>query len=154
MILLHILWPVFAFVALVFIVWATLFVQRMRHMKGSPPRREDFVTGAAASRYFEPVGLVGDNLRNLFEMPVLFLILIPLLTGTRQAGIAQVLLAWIFVILRYVHSWMHIRGRVRPRLRAFLASTVVLIAMWLGFFIDFALAAARYNAVIGALPQP
>lgn len=154
MILLHILWPTFAFVALVFAVWITLLVQRLGHLRRSPPRREDFATGAAATRYFEPVGLAGDNLRNLFELPVLFLALVPLLMGTRQAGIAQVLLAWIFVILRAVHSWLHIGNHVRARFRAYLASTVVLSAMWLGFLVDFTAAAARYTAILDAAMKP
>ncbi|MDP1028515.1 MAPEG family protein [Sphingomonas sp. KR1UV-12] len=154
MILLHILWPVFAFVALIFTVWMTLLVQRLDHMKKTPPRREDFADGTAANRYFAPVALAGDNLRNLFETPVLFLVLVLLLMGTRQAGVAQVGLAWIFVILRCVHSWMHIHGRVRPRFRAFIASTAVLSAMWLGFFVDSIRAAAAYNAALGTLAQP
>lgn len=86
MIVFHILWPTFAFVLLVFVVAGTLLVQRVRHLRRVPPRAEDFASGAAASRYFEPVSLAADNLRNLFEMPVLFLALVPLLMGTRQAA--------------------------------------------------------------------
>lgn len=155
MVLFHILWPVFAMVALIFVVWANLAVQRMRHIRATPPRAEDFRTGAAWARYFEPVERPADNLRNLFEMPVLFFAIVPLLMATQQAGIAQVGLAWIFVILRAAHSYIHIvRRDVRARFRAFLASGVVLSAMWIGFFVDFTVAATAYSRALSNLIQP
>lgn len=155
MILLHILWPTFVMVALIFVIWFTVVVQRLRHIRQTPPTREDFATGAAATRYFGPVELAADNLRNLFELPVLFFVIVPLLMATQQAGIAQVVLAWFFVMLRAGHSWMHVVVRdVRLRFRLHLASVAVLAAMWIGFFIDFAGAAVAYNRALSAIMQP
>lgn len=152
MILLHILWPTFAMVALIFVVWAIMFAQRMRHMRQAAPRAEDFATGASARRYFEPVEMSANNLTNLFEMPVLFFAIVPLLMGTQQAGIAQVVLAWFFVILRAVHSWIHIGPKnVRARGMVYVASVAVLSAMWIGFFIDFAAAAVSYSRAVSQL---
>jgi hypothetical protein len=155
MIYLHILWPTFAMVALIFVVWFTLVVRRMRHIKTTPPTRETFASGAAAGRYFEPVEAPAHNLANLFEMPVLFFAIVPLLMGTQQAGIAQVCLAWVYVVLRAIHSWIHLGSNdVRRRFRVYLASVVVLSAMWIGFFIDFARAAVAYSHAMGAIAQP
>jgi hypothetical protein len=155
MIFLHIMWPVFAMVALIFVVWSTLVVRRMRHIKATPPTRESFASGAAASRYFEPVETPAHNLANLFEMPVLFFAIVPLLMWTQQAGVAQVCLAWIYVALRAIHSAIHLgRNDIRQRFRVYLASVAVLAAMWIGFFYDFAAAAVAYNHAIGALAQP
>ena len=152
MILLHILWPTFALVLLIFVVTTVLAAQRMRHIKTVAPKREDFTSNATAARYFEPVQLPADNLANLFETPVLFFAIVPLLMGTQQAGIAQVALAWIFVLLRCAHSWIHLSVKnVRARFQVFAASLVVLAAMWVGFFIDFASAAAVYA---DAVAQP
>jgi hypothetical protein len=132
-----ILWPTFALVALVFAVWFVLFVQRMAHIRRNPPRREDFATGDAAMRYFAPVEMPANNLRNLFEMPVLYLALVPLLLFTHQAGHAQVALAWIYVALRAIHSFIHIGPKkVQPRFMVYLASCATLSAMWIGFFVD------------------
>ena len=94
------IWPTMALVALVFAVWITLFVQRFRHMQANPPSNRDFATGAAAMRYFEPVEMPANNLRNLFEMPVLYFALVPLLLVTGQTGPVLVVLAWIYVALR------------------------------------------------------
>lgn len=134
---LGILWPTFALVALIFIVWFTLFVQRLGYMKRNPPRAEDFLTGETAMRYFAPVEMPANNLRNLFEMPVLYFALVPLLMITHHANHIQVLLAWIYVLLRVVHSFIHIGPKkIRPRFMVYLASCVVLSAMWVGFAID------------------
>lgn len=132
-----ILLPTFALVALVFIVWLVLFVQRFGHIKRNPPRKEDFDTGEAAMRYFEPVEMPANNLRNLFEMPVLFFALVPLLMITHHANHLQVLLAWIYVALRVLHSFIHIFVRkVQTRFMIYLLSCIILSAMWIGFAID------------------
>ena len=134
---LGILWPTFALVALIFIVWFVLFVQRFGHMRRNPPRAEDIATGEAAMRYFTPVEMSANNLRNLFEMPVLYLALVPLLLITHHANHLRVLLAWIFVALRALHSFIHIGPKkVMPRFMVYLASCIALSAMWIGFAID------------------
>lgn len=146
---LGILWPSFALVALIFVVWFTLFVQRMAHIRRNPPKPDDFATGAAAMRYFEPVEMPANNLRNLFEMPVLYFALVPLLLITHQAGHAQVILAWAFVLLRVLHSLIHIGPKVvQARFLVYLLSCAVLMAMWIGFAVDVATAAAAMPAAI------
>lgn len=132
-----ILWPTFALVGLIFIVWFALFVARFGHIKRNPPRPENFATGEAAMRYFEPVEMPANNLRNLFEMPVLYFALVPLLLITHHANHLQVVLAWIYVVLRAVHSFIHIGPKkVMPRFMVYLASCVVLSVMWIGFAIN------------------
>ena len=149
MIFLNIIWPVFAMVAITFAVWFTLFVQRTAHMKVNPPAATDFEHGEAARRYFQPVEMPANNLANLFEMPVLFFALAPLLIVTQQATAVQIVLAWLFVALRAAHSFIHIGPKKVPaRFMAYLASCVVLLAMWIGFGIDMVAAAARYSAEI------
>ena len=147
-----ILWPTFALVALIFVIWFWLFVARTAHMKRNPPTADSLATGESSLRYFEPVGMPANNLRNLFEMPVLFFALVPLLLITRHADHLQVLLAWIFVILRVLHSLIHIGSkRVPLRFFVYLASCAVLLAMWVGFFIDLSTAAHRYDTVMANL---
>jgi hypothetical protein len=137
-----ILWPTIALAALIFIVWFTLFVHRLGHMKRNPPRAEDLADGEAAMRYFRPVEMPANNLANLFEMPVLYFALVPLLLITHHANHIQVILAWIYVVLRALHSFIHIGPKkVMPRFMVYLASCIVLSVMWIGFAIDMATAA-------------
>ncbi len=147
-----ILWPVFALVALIFVVWLVLLVQRVRHIGANPPTAETFATGASSKRYFEPVELSANNLANLFELPVLFFVLAILLLQTELANDIQVLLAWAFVVLRWAHSYIHIVVRnVRLRAPTYWLSVVLLLAMWIGFAVDVGRQASAYNAAMQTL---
>ena len=149
-----ILWPTFALVALIVVVWFWLTFERGRHIKGNPPTADDFASGEAALRYFQPVEMPANNFRNLFEMPVLYFAIVPLLMITHQASHVQVALAWAFVLLRVLHSFIHIVVRkVRLRASIYWLGSAALMAMWVGFAIDIAAASARYQdavATIGA----
>lgn len=137
-----ILWPTFALVALIFAVWFWMFVQRFGHMRRNPPGPDSFADGEAAMRYFLPVEMPANNLRNLFEMPVLYFALVPLLLITRHGDHVEVTLAWIYVALRAVHSLIHVGPNpVVARFAVYLASCAVLAAMWIGFAVDMAAAA-------------
>ncbi|HEX8484149.1 MAPEG family protein [Sphingomonas sp.] len=149
MVVLNIIWPTFALVLLIFAVWATMFVQRSRYMRQNPPAASDFADGEAALRYFRPVEMPANNLANLFEMPVLYFALVPLLIVTHQTNLTQIALAWAFVALRAAHSVIHIGPKkVQQRFLAYLASCAVLLAMWIGYFIDIASAAQAYAAAM------
>jgi hypothetical protein len=134
--LIEILWPTLALVALVFVVWLVMNVQRFALLKRNPPTREQMATADAALRYFQPVEMSANNLRNLFEMPVLYFALVSLLMITGLDGMVQVVLAWVYVALRALHSYVHIvvKNPMR-RFQVYLLSCVVLSAMWIGFAI-------------------
>jgi hypothetical protein len=134
-----ILWPTFALVAWIFVVWFWMYVDRFAHMRRHPPTAANFATNAAGASYFEPVEMSAANLRNLLEMPPLYFALVPLLMITHHANHIQVTLAWIYVALRVVHSILHIVVRHVPsRFLTYAVSCAVLSAMWIGFAIDMA----------------
>lgn len=144
-----ILWPAIVLAALSFVVMIWVAVARAGYMKKNPPGADDLATGEAAMRYFQPVEMPANNLRNLFEAPVLFFALIPLLLIMHQAGHAQVALAWIYVALRVIHSFAHVvLGKVAVRAPAFWVSVLILMAMWIGFAIDIASAQSAYDAAM------
>lgn len=135
-----IIWPAVAMAVLIFVVWGVLVRQRMTHIRTNPPTKADFADKEAAGRYFRPVEKSGSNFANLFETPVLFFALIPLLLQTGQAGAVQVVLAWLFVAFRVAHSAIHIGpNKVLVRFYAYLGATLSLMAMWLWFAISLAL---------------
>jgi hypothetical protein len=75
-----------------------------------------------------------NNYQNQFELPVLFYVLIAFLLATRLADAVQVILAWVFLFSRLVHSYIHTgKNVVVDRFYAFLASVVTLMAMWIWF---------------------
>ncbi len=128
--------PVIAFVALTFVVWAVMFAKRIPFIQRSNFPIETFRSRHTAAEAFTPVAAPADNLQNLFEMPVLFYALaaVVLATGTHVAFIVP--LAWAYVLLRAAHSFIHCTyNAVMHRFGVYLASCLVLLAMWVLFAI-------------------
>ena len=65
---------------------------------------------------------------------------------------AQVALAWLFVLVRALHSYWHIVVRnVRQRFLLHVVGNAILAAMWLGFFADMVSAAIAYHHALSAM---
>ena len=68
---------------------------------------------------------------NQFEMPVLFYVAVIVAIITRHADIVEVVLAWIFVVCRYLQAFIHVTSnQVRHRAMWFGLSSLAVIAMW------------------------
>lgn len=144
-----IVWPTIGLVLVIFAVWFTLLRRRFAHVVSHPPCAADFAHAEAVALYFRPVERPAHNLANLFEMPVLYFALVPLLLMTGRATLVQVMLAWAFVGLRAWHSYLHIGPNpIRRRARVYIASCAVLAAMWLGFAIDLATHFAKTGGAV------
>ena len=73
---------------------------------------------------------------NQFELPVLFYVLTILSIMTRHADFLFVLLAWVFVIFRWLQAWVHVtNNNVRLRGAFYGVSALVLLLMWLIFIV-------------------
>ncbi len=125
-----VLWPMFAMVLLTLLVWLRLFQTRLGEMKRRRIQPQSVASSAQMAQLVED-SRAADNFRNLFELPVLFYaaILLALYTGT--ASTALLVLAWVFVALRAMHSYIHCTyNRVMDRFKAYLLSGLVLWAIW------------------------
>jgi hypothetical protein len=77
---------------------------------------------------------IANAYQNQLELPVLFYVLTILAIMTRKADLLFVLLAWVFVVLRVVHAYVHITSnRLKLRFSLFASGVVVLAAMWVIF---------------------
>jgi len=125
-----IVWPAFALVAL------TLFsVARLALIHNAAAR-----AGRVDTRYYkvfkgegEPPELAAAsrNVVNLYEMPTLFYAGTAIAFAANESGALLVTLGWAYVLLRVMHSAIHVStNRVMWRFRAFFASWVVLLAYW------------------------
>lgn len=81
------------------------------------------------------IGNIGRNFVNLTEMPVLFYALVALhLAGNVEVSGLQLMLAWAYVGLRYLHTLIHITvNALGLRFLAHRISAVVLVVMWVNF---------------------
>ncbi|MCS3725533.1 MAPEG family protein [Bradyrhizobium betae] len=88
-------------------------------------RRKALVSGDARS----PDIALGE-----FELPVLFYALIALALPLRHADLFIVLMSWVFVVTRFAHAGIFASSnKPGPRSTVWLASVLVLLAMWIYF---------------------
>ena len=74
---------------------------------------------------------------NQFELPVLFYVLTILAWVTTKAGVAFVVLAWIFVIFRVLQAYVHITSNVvRLRGAFYTVSAAALMIMWAMYIVQ------------------
>jgi hypothetical protein len=75
--------------------------------------------------------VVKNSIANQFELPVLFYVCCVLLYITEADNIVSLALAWLFVVLRYVHAFVHVtNNRIRYRRPLFMGGVATLFAMW------------------------
>ena len=68
---------------------------------------------------------------NLLELPVLFYVVCLVFYVTAGASSLAIALAWAYVVLRILHSMVHLTyNRVIHRLAVFALSNGVLVALW------------------------
>jgi hypothetical protein len=125
-----ILYPAFAMLALVFFV-----LNRMRSLRFAAVRNREIDAGYykafQGAEEPEPLRVVSRHFSNLFEMPVLFYVGLLMIYVTHQTTVWLVGCAWLYVVLRYVHSWVHLtNNEVMTRVLVYFASGFVLLVMW------------------------
>ena len=78
-----------------------------------------------------PVVLTSKNLANQFQLPVIFYVLCLILATLDAVNILTLVVAWLFVITRYVHAYVHVSTNYVPnRLRAFLLGVFFLLLLF------------------------
>jgi hypothetical protein len=125
--------PVFATVGLTFVVWVYMYVRRISFItrsKLSP--RELAVPGALARLSPSAVSNPSDNLKNLFEIPVIFYALALYLFVTKQVDAIYLDTAWVFVAFRAMHSAVHCTFNL-VMLRFYLYLIATLAVWFIGF---------------------
>ena len=100
--------PFFATILLTFVVWVYMFIVRIRFLTGKDVVGIDLsVPGELARISPARVSNPSDNLKNLFEIPVLFYVLVLYLFVTSHVDTGHVVCAWVFVVFRALHSLVH-----------------------------------------------
>jgi hypothetical protein len=131
----QILYPVFAMFALVLGVFL-----RMAQVRFGAVRRGEmnaaFYKTYQGDEEPEHMRVVTRHFINLFEMPVLFYVVVILTYVSQQTGAWMTACAWIFVASRYVHSYVHLTSNdVLTRFRVYLGSNLVLTVLWVSLLL-------------------
>jgi hypothetical protein len=135
-----ILYPVFAMFALV----VGVFLRMAQVRFGAVQRGEmnpAFYKTYQGDEEPEHMRVVTRHFINLFEMPVLFYVVVILTYVTHQTGAWMTGLAWAYVVSRYLHTWVHLTSNdVLTRFRVYLASALVLTVLWASLLVRLLLA--------------
>jgi hypothetical protein len=123
--------PLLAQVALTFIVMLIMYRKRVAEMKLKRVHPQRIRTRSKSKALLTDSESAADNLSNLFELPILFYTAILLTLILMVQDSILVILAWAFVISRYLHSFVHVSyNRVMHRFSVFVFSSFVLLAYW------------------------
>lgn len=126
-----ILYPVFLLLVLTFGMMFAMLYFRVMAVKKGLLRPWYFKLNRGGE---EPPRLaaVTQNFDNLLALPMLFYIAVVLLIALKMVTPTFIYLAWAYVVLRYIHSFIHTSyNHVLHRLFVFATSVAVLIAIWI-----------------------
>ncbi len=114
---------------LTFIVWIVMYQRRIRYVVTNRVDPESLSSPESAAAILpEAVLAPANNLRNLFELPVLFYALCLYLYLSSSVDAGHVIAAWLFVALRILHSYVHCTSnRVMLRFQLYVAGS---LALW------------------------
>jgi hypothetical protein len=129
-----VLLPLFVEVILTFALWMWMAGLRTRDMGGGgvQPAR----IALREPNWPKQTMQVANSFANQFELPVLFYVLTILAYVTHNAGVAFVILAWIFVIFRLLHAYIHTTSNVvRVRGSLYGIAAFALLVNWVIYII-------------------
>jgi hypothetical protein len=127
-----ILLPLLAQVLLTYLVWVYMYYQRISEIRAKRIDPQALDTRAHGQSQLTASASSADNLKNLFEMPVLFYVALVLSMVLMIQDGMLVALAWAFVLLRALHSLVHCTyNQVMHRFGLYIASSLMLLMIWI-----------------------
>jgi hypothetical protein len=127
----HLLAPMITLVLWTFVMWAWLYATRIPAIRRlHVPLDADQSKEAFNAQLPPHVRWKADNYNHLLEQPVLFYAVVLALCFVGQWGDVNVILAWLYVALRIVHSIVQATVNViMLRFTVFIIASVVLLIL-------------------------
>lgn len=130
-----ILLPLFVEVIFTFALGAHLAIMRGRDFKSGAARYDNIAL--REPNWSKSTLQVTYSFANQFELPVLFYVLTIFEYVTHLAGIVFVVLAWVFVIFRILHAYIHVTSNnIKLRGPFYGVGAIVLIVMWVIYIVE------------------
>ena len=130
-----VLLPLFVEVVLTFALLFSAGALRSGDLRAGAVKPEDI--GLREPNWPRRTAQVSNAYDNQTELPTLFYVLTILAYFTHHAGLYFVVLAWVFVVFRLLHAYVHITSNI-PNLRGALfgIGSTVLAVMWMIFIVQ------------------
>jgi len=127
-----VLLPVFVQVALTLGLLLWMAYTRRSSLSRGELKVRDIALGQSA---WPPKAMQASNcFDNQFQLPLLFYVLVIFAWITKQADLIFVVMAWIFVLSRLAHAYIHTTSNHVPtRFNLFALGVAVLLIMWIIF---------------------
>ena len=124
----QIFWPVLVQILLVIIGFMLMGVRKAKAVKtGEVDLTKSALDNDAWPEY---VRQVTNNVRNQFQVPLLFYVLCFVFYSINAVTTTVLYLAWAFVISRYIHAYIHMSSNYVPaRFRVFVLGFVIMVVM-------------------------
>jgi len=105
--------PMLATMALTAFVWVYMYARRIPAMQKARVSVQTYTTPDKVEEHLpEAINYPANNLKNLFELPVLFYGLCLYLFVSGNVDTAYVAAAWLFCLFRTVHSVVHCTSNI------------------------------------------
>ena len=125
-----IIYPVIFMIFLTLYLYVKNFLDNQRGVKSKVVKFNFFK--AYKGDIPEYIAVSRQTLKNQFELPILFYFLISLLLIFDSVSLIDLVLAWIFVISRYIHCFIRLTTNYVPyRAKVFMVGLLTLIISWI-----------------------
>jgi hypothetical protein len=105
--------PMLATMALTAVVWSYMYAKRVPAMRRARVSVQTYTTPEKVAEILpDEINYSANNLKNLFELPVLFYGLCLYLSVSGNVDAAYVVAAWLFFVFRTLHSVVHCTSNI------------------------------------------
>ena len=127
-----ILYPAIGMMVLTLFVYVKNYLNFVRAKKSGTIKFSYFKTYQGEVPDY--VDVSRQTLKNQFELPIFFYFLISIILVFDKVSQLDIILAWIFVVSRYLHCYIRLSSnKVLNRAKVFLLGMLVLIVWWIVF---------------------
>ena len=125
----QILLPMLGMMVLTAVVWFVMYARRIPAMRKARKPAQVYTTPDKVAEILpKEINYPAYNLKNLFELPVLFYALCLYFYVTATAESVDVIAAWLFLLFRVVHSAIHCTANIV--MARFLTYCAAALALW------------------------
>ncbi|MEG6509981.1 MAPEG family protein [Methyloligella sp. 2.7D] len=125
-----ILLPMFVQVLLTFILLFWMTVLRLQALRRGQVRAD--AVALRQSNWPPRVTQISNAFHNQLELPVLFYVAMLLALDTKTLDLFILVLAWMFVISRILHAYIHVTSnQLEHRTPVFMIGAIALLLIWI-----------------------